>query len=96
MAALGPSVSLRDVVRTLLDFNTRESCGKCTPCREGTARLREMLDGGAPLTASGRLAAVTELAEVVRLASLCGLGMAAPLSLQSALRDFPAEMARPG
>ena len=38
----------RDVVHTLLDFNTRESCGKCTPCREGTARLRDLLDGRQP------------------------------------------------
>jgi len=86
IVALGPSASLRDVVRTLLDFNTRESCGKCTPCREGTARLRDMLDGRAPM------ASVAELCEVVRLASLCGLGQAAPLSIQSALRDFPEEM----
>src|SRR3546814_7856604 len=40
-------LSIADAVRVLLDFNTRESCGKCTPCREGTARLRDMLDGRA-------------------------------------------------
>jgi len=87
IVALGDSVSVRDVVRTLLDFNTRESCGKCTPCREGTARLRDMLAG------DPSPAAVAELAEVVRLASLCGLGQAAPLSILSALRAFPGEMA---
>ncbi len=85
ITALDERASLRDVVRTLLDFNTRESCGKCTPCREGTARLRDLLDGGQP--AAGN--AVTELAEVVRLASLCGLGQAAPLSILSGFRDFP-------
>ncbi len=89
IVALGPTASLRDVVRTLLDFNTRESCGKCTPCREGTARLRDMLDGHEPLSS------VAELCEVVRLASLCGLGQAAPLSIQSALRDFSEEMSAP-
>jgi len=72
----------------LLDFNTRESCGKCTPCREGTARLRDMLDGGAPLAQR----AVADLAEVVRVASLCGLGQAAPLSILSALAEFPGEV----
>jgi NADH:ubiquinone oxidoreductase subunit F (NADH-binding) len=82
IVAIDETVSVRDVVRTLLDFNTRESCGKCTPCREGTARLRDLLE--AP---DG--AAIGELSEVVRLASLCGLGQAAPLSLLSALRDFP-------
>ena len=88
ISALDATVSIRDVVRTLLDFNTRESCGKCTPCREGTARLRDMLDGPTRASAS----AVTELAEVVRLASLCGLGQAAPLSLLSAYRAFPDEV----
>jgi len=88
IVALDETVSVRDVVRTLLDFNTRESCGKCTPCREGTARLRDMLDSEAPLDHP----AVAELSEVVRVASLCGLGQAAPLSILSALREFPAEL----
>ena len=43
VVAIDETVAVRDVVRTLLDFNTRESCGKCTPCREGTSRLRDML-----------------------------------------------------
>jgi NADH-quinone oxidoreductase subunit F len=88
IAALHGGLSVADAVRTLLDFNTRESCGKCTPCREGTARLRDMLDGRAPVDQP----AVAALAEVVRLASLCGLGQAAPLSLLSALAEFPGEV----
>ncbi len=88
VVAIDETVSVRDVVKTLLDFNTRESCGKCTPCREGTARLRDMLDAEAPLDH----AAVADLSEVVRVASLCGLGQAAPLSILSALREFPAEL----
>ena len=89
IVALGSGASVRDAVRTLLDFNTRESCGKCTPCREGTVRLRDMVDGLAPAPPG----AVAELAEVVRLASLCGLGQAAPLSLLSAMREYPEEFA---
>jgi NADH:ubiquinone oxidoreductase subunit F (NADH-binding)/NADH:ubiquinone oxidoreductase subunit E len=89
IVALGEHVSLRDVVATLLDFNARESCGKCTPCREGTGRLREMLDAVVPPAPD----AVAELCEVVRLASLCGLGQAAPLSILSALREFPDDFA---
>jgi NADH:ubiquinone oxidoreductase subunit F (NADH-binding)/NADH:ubiquinone oxidoreductase subunit E len=83
VVALDVSASVREAVRTLLAFNARESCGKCTPCREGTARLLAMLDG--PLDA----ARVGELAEVIQLASLCGLGQAAPLSVLSGLRAFP-------
>ncbi|MBI2525984.1 MAG: NAD(P)H-dependent oxidoreductase subunit E [Candidatus Rokubacteria bacterium] len=85
IVALDDSVSIRDVVLTLLDFNARESCGKCTPCREGTARLRDMLDGGLRASADE----LRQLCEVVRLASLCGLGQAAPLSILSALAGFP-------
>jgi NADH:ubiquinone oxidoreductase subunit F (NADH-binding) len=91
VAALDARASLRDVVRTLLDFNTRESCGKCTPCREGTARLRDMLDGRD--AGNGTRLSAGELCEVVRLASLCGLGQAAPLSVLSGLREFPRDFA---
>jgi NADH-quinone oxidoreductase subunit F len=91
ITALDERASLRDVVCTLLDFNTRESCGKCTPCREGTARLRDLLDGRRGGGPPGEGNAVSELAEVVRLASLCGLGQAAPLSILSGFRDFPSE-----
>jgi NADH-quinone oxidoreductase subunit F len=87
VVAIDETVSVRDIVRTLLDFNTRESCGSA-PCREGTARLRDMLDAEGPLDHTG----VAALSEVVRVASLCGLGQAAPLSILSALREFPAEL----
>jgi NADH-quinone oxidoreductase subunit F len=88
VAALHAGVGVAEAVRVLLDFNTRESCGKCTPCREGTARLRDMLGGRAPVDRE----AVAELADVVRVASLCGLGQAAPLSILSALSEFPGEL----
>ena len=83
--ALDEQASVRDVVRTLLAFNTRESCGKCTPCREGTARLLAMLEG--PIDVSR----VKPLAEVIQLASLCGLGQAAPYAVLSGLTEFPEE-----
>ena len=83
VVALDDTLSVREAVRALLAFNVRESCGKCTPCREGTARMLAMLD--APLD-EGR---VKGLAEAVQLASLCGLGQAAPLSVLSGLAEFP-------
>jgi NADH:ubiquinone oxidoreductase subunit F (NADH-binding)/NADH:ubiquinone oxidoreductase subunit E len=85
VVALDEQASVRDAVRTLLAFNMRESCGKCTPCREGTARLLAMLDG--PVDP----AAVKSLSEVVQVASLCGLGQAAPFAVLSALAEFPEE-----
>ena len=83
VVALEEGASVRDAVRTLLAFNARESCGKCTPCREGTMRLLGMLDGPADAQQ------VAGLSEVIQLASLCGLGQAAPLSVLSGLREFP-------
>ena len=89
VVALGESVSIGDVTRTLLAFNAQESCGKCTPCREGTGRLLALLQQ--PQNA-GRRQELEDLAQVVRLASLCGLGQSAPLSLLSAVDQFPKEM----
>jgi NADH:ubiquinone oxidoreductase subunit F (NADH-binding)/NADH:ubiquinone oxidoreductase subunit E len=86
--ALDERASVRDAVRTLLAFNTRESCGKCTPCREGTARLLALLEG--PLG----LAQVKALAEVIQVASLCGLGQAAPSAVLSGLSEFPDDFGR--
>jgi NADH:ubiquinone oxidoreductase subunit F (NADH-binding) len=83
VVALEEGVSVREAVRTLLAFNARESCGKCTPCREGTTRLLAMLDGPVDVQRA------TELSEVIQLASLCGLGQAAPLAVLAGLKEFP-------
>jgi NADH:ubiquinone oxidoreductase subunit F (NADH-binding)/NADH:ubiquinone oxidoreductase subunit E len=85
VVALDETFPVREAVRTLLAFNMRESCGKCTPCREGTVRLLAMLDGALEEPR------VKELAEAIQLASLCGLGQAAPLSLLSGLAAFPGD-----
>jgi NADH-quinone oxidoreductase subunit F len=85
VVALDETFPVREAVRVLLAFNMRESCGKCTPCREGTVRLLGMLDGAL------EEARVKQLAEAIQLASLCGLGQAAPLSLLSGLAAFPAD-----
>ncbi len=84
VVALEEGASVREAVRTLLAFNARESCGKCTPCREGTARMLALLDK--PTVDAARL---KTLSETVQLASLCGLGQAAPLSVLSGLAEFP-------
>src|SRR5207245_1615068 len=63
VVALDEGASVADAVRTLLAFNMRESCGKCTPCREGTARLLRVLDG--PVERER----VSSLAEVIQVAS---------------------------
>ncbi|MFQ6000777.1 MAG: NADH-quinone oxidoreductase subunit NuoF [Anaerolineae bacterium] len=88
----------RDVawfLASVINFFRVESCGKCTPCREGTLRAQEILErlatGRGEEGASEMLAA---LAEALRLASFCGLGTAAALPLDSALKHFKEELGR--
>jgi NADH:ubiquinone oxidoreductase subunit F (NADH-binding) len=84
--------SVLDAVRRLTRYNMVESCGKCTPCREGTVRLVELLDRFADGTSEpADLASLGELNEVVETASLCGLGQMAPRPIVSALQHFAYE-----
>ncbi len=90
IVAVPAGASVVDIIKTLLRFNANESCGKCTPCREGAPRLLAMIDE--LRSAAGgeeRLAGVHALAETIQLASLCGLGQAAPLALLRGLETFP-------
>ena len=92
VVALDDRASVPQVVRGLAAYNADESCGKCTPCREGTPRIVEALDR---LMTNGDPAAIEDLrylAEVVGLASLCGLGQAAGGPITSALHFFADEM----
>jgi NADH:ubiquinone oxidoreductase subunit F (NADH-binding)/Pyruvate/2-oxoacid:ferredoxin oxidoreductase delta subunit len=86
-----------DVAKYFMEFIRSESCGKCTPCREGTTRLYEILvalcekphKGEAERLARFRgLLAAEELAETIRESSLCGLGQTAANPILSTLRYF--------
>ena len=81
-----------DMARFFMDFIQEESCGKCTPCREGTRRIQEIVericDGkGIPED----IAVLEELAVVVKNSSLCGLGQTAPNPVLSTLQYFREE-----
>ena len=93
VVALDKDANVVEVVRHLAAYNADESCGKCTPCREGTPRIVDALDrliGGDGSEAD--LEELAQLAEVVELASLCGLGQAAGGPVKSALHFFAEEM----
>ena len=81
-----------DVARFFMEFSMSESCGKCVPCRVGTAEMHELLarigQGRARLA---DLELLKELCETVKATSLCGLGQAAPNPVLSTLRYFPDE-----
>jgi formate dehydrogenase len=68
-------------------FFRDESCGQCTPCRAGTAKALALMQ--APVWDRELL---TELSQLMRDASICGLGQAAPNSFDSVLRHFPEEL----
>lgn len=88
----------RDMVQVahdIMHFFAEESCGKCFPCRIGTRRLTERLNGGAPaLTLAEWTAEVDDLSFTMRQTSACGLGQAAPLVVDSLRRYFPDQIER--
>lgn len=81
-----------DFARYFMNFTQDESCGKCVPCREGTKHmlglLQKIVDGRSN---SQELALLEEAAQVVRDASLCGLGKTAPNPVLTTLKYFQDE-----
>jgi NADH-quinone oxidoreductase subunit F len=80
-----------DAVRRMALYNADESCGKCTPCREGTPKMAAILDRIAAArgpAAGPDLAELRELAEVIGAASLCGLGQMSGNPVNSWLQLF--------
>lgn len=78
-----------DVIDRISKFFAHESCGKCTPCREGTQRMHEMLHrikNGAAV--AGDLDLMERLGTVMSKACLCGLGQAAPAPVLTTLKHF--------
>ena len=78
-----------DAARNAMRFFRDESCGKCTPCRVGTARASALLEAQ-----QWDLARLAELSQVMREASICGLGQAAPNVMDGVIRYFPQELVR--
>ena len=78
-----------DVAKFFLNFTQSESCGKCTPCREGTKRMLEILtritEGQGR---EGDIELLEELAGNIKETALCGLGQTAPNPVLSTLKYF--------
>lgn len=87
VVVLGQGDTTRDAALNLMRFFEHESCGQCTPCRAGTTQAVALMQS--PAWDAGRLA---ELSHVMREASICGLGQAAPNPFDSVLRFFPHEV----
>ncbi len=86
---LDDEVPLTPILRRLAAFFRDESCGQCVPCRVGTVRQEELLArlmAGTPLGSTDvEMKLLTELAQAMKDASICGLGQTATLAIQSAL-----------
>ncbi|NLB54702.1 MAG: NADH-quinone oxidoreductase subunit NuoF [Lentisphaerae bacterium] len=81
-----------NVAKFFLDFTQDESCGKCTPCREGTKRMLEILTRiSEGRGVEGDIEKLLRLSETVKKASLCGLGQAAPNPVISTIKHFREE-----
>jgi len=84
-----------DMVYRTVEFLNEESCGKCVPCRQGTEALVEIMGRfnqgrGQP----GDIGLLEELSQAMMLASMCGLGQAAPVPVLDSLQYFPDEYQR--
>jgi NADH-quinone oxidoreductase subunit F len=91
--AFDDAVDLRAILLRIATFFRDESCGQCVPCRVGTVRQEEILRrlaAGKPLgSRATELVLLKEVGQVMRDASICGLGQTASSAIESALARFP-------
>ncbi|MFW5709273.1 MAG: NADH-ubiquinone oxidoreductase-F iron-sulfur binding region domain-containing protein [Chloroflexota bacterium] len=89
MIVMDDTACMVDVAKFFVEFCMSESCGKCIPCRVGTAQMYHLLHR---ITAGEAtfddLALLEELCDVIKHTSLCGLGQGAPNPVKSTLRYF--------
>ncbi|WP_026481290.1 NADH-ubiquinone oxidoreductase-F iron-sulfur binding region domain-containing protein [Ahrensia sp. 13_GOM-1096m] len=76
--------NIKDAVINLIDFFAHESCGQCTPCRSGTEKLSKLLRKEGKLDEE----TIRDIEQVMRDASICGLGQAAPNPVNHLLTHF--------
>lgn len=92
MIVMDENTCMVDISRFFLDFTVDESCGKCTPCREGTKRMLEMLeDITVGKGTQETIAELEHLGKTIKATSLCGLGQSAPNPVMSTLNYFREE-----
>ena len=80
---LSDQVDMRDIGLNLMKFFEDESCGQCTPCRNGTSMAVKLMK-----EKKWDLTLLKELSVTMNKASICGLGQAAPNPLQSIIKHF--------
>ena len=86
VVVLSDKDSVREAALNMLRFFAHESCGQCTPCRVGCAKAVQLMQAE-----SWDRELLSELAQAMEDASICGLGQAAPNPIRLAMRHFPDE-----
>lgn len=82
--------SVLDFLQTTQAFFSHESCGQCTPCREGNRHIKLLLGKIASGTyTSEDIAGIKKIAKIMAMSSLCGLGESAENATLSAMQQFP-------
>jgi len=92
LVVMDETTCMVDIARFFLDFSQKESCGKCTPCREGNKRMWDILDR--ITKGEGKiedLDTLENLALVIKETSLCGLGQNSPNPVLATLKYFRKE-----
>jgi formate dehydrogenase len=87
LVVLSDQDDIKRVALNLLRFFEDESCGQCTPCRLGCEKMIGLMETG-----EWNEELINDLSLVMRDASICGLGQAAPNPVNSALRFFGGEL----
>ncbi|MGN1125371.1 MAG: NADH-quinone oxidoreductase subunit NuoF [Candidatus Gastranaerophilaceae bacterium] len=89
LVVMNEDTCIVEVARFFMNFTQHESCGKCTPCREGTKQmlriLEKIVNGEGTMEDLDKL---EELGQVIKEGSLCGLGKSAPNPVLSTLKYF--------
>lgn len=81
-----------EFLHSIQEFFSHESCGKCTPCREGNKQIKHILERLLAGTQKDTdIASLKRFANIMTQASFCGLGETAQAALLSAMKHFPEE-----
>ena len=87
MVVIAEGTCMVRLLQILLRFYHHESCGQCTPCRSGTAKASALM-----ASARWDRPLLADLGQVMRDASICGLGQAAPNVFDCVIKYFPQEL----
>ncbi len=92
MVVMDDGTCMVDMAKFFMDFTSKESCGKCVPCRIGTTRMLEILERIVEGNAEEKdIDTLVELGESIKVGTLCGLGNSAPNPVLTTIKYFKDE-----